>query len=149
MHNQRLHSFFSSSLCVLLCAALSLFCCIFPPFLSILFFFCRLPLFLLSAATMRKQLCTTDNYITLCVCVSVCMSVVTQDGWQGRQKEGGVNKYGKKGLTFTCIYSSRPVYCVCWCFLSLSSFPPLIIPLPPFPPSFPPSLHTELLGCEM
>lgn len=58
--------------------------------------------FFSSAVTMRKQLCSTDNYITLRVCVCVCVHVVTQEEWKDRQREDEVRKdeRKKRGLPF-------------------------------------------------
>ncbi len=88
---------------------------------------------------MRKQLCTTDNYITLCVCVCACL-------WLHRTAEEGnkkvelnnIERQSKFSPAFThlssCIVSAGVF------FLSLSSFPPFILP----PPQPHPSLHPHI-----
>lgn len=66
-----------------------------------------------------------------------CVSVVTQDGWRERQEEDGVMLFADElwpafMLLTSCIVSTGVLF-LPHSFLHLS----------------PPSLHTELLGCEM
>lgn len=127
LHNQWLHSFFPSPLS--LCRSLT-FLSLSSSSLRSFVCLCRLPLFSSSAA-MRKQLCTKDNYIT------VCMRVCGNTGRMVRETKRRLR--GEKNMKKTFNFSLDLfilMYCVCWCFL-------------PPPPSFPPSLQTELLGCEM
>lgn len=75
--------------------------------------------FFSSAVTMRKQLCSTDNYITLRVCV--CVRACGDTGRMERQTKGGWSEKGwekKKRsslswlLTYTCVCSSLLIHCV-------------------------------------
>lgn len=108
LHNQWLHSFFPSPLS--LCRSLT-FLSLSSSSLRSFVCLCRLPLFSSSAA-MRKQLCTKDNYIT------VCMRVCGNTGRMVRETKRRLR--GEKNMKKTFNFSLDLfilMYCVCWCFL--------------------------------
>lgn len=108
LHNQWLHSFFPSPLS--LCRSLT-FLSLSSSSLRSFVCLCRLPLFSSSAA-MRKQLCTKDNYIT--VCMRVCGNTGRMVRETKRRLRGGKNM--KKTFNFSLDLFIL-MYCVCWCFL--------------------------------